>query len=54
VSTIAFIAAGVGAAAGIVGLAIHPHEEGAPTATTAWVTPWIGPGGAGLSGALRF
>lgn len=53
VSTIAFIAAGVGAATGVIGLALHPHQESAG-ATTAWVAPWVGPGGGGLAGALRF
>lgn len=54
VSTVAFIAAGVGAAVGVVGLVLAPpaHEEGAPP--TAWLTPWVGPGAAGMSGAVRF
>jgi hypothetical protein len=53
VSTVSFVAAGVGAALGVTGLLLHPHQERAP-ASTAWVTPWVGPGSAGLSGALRF
>jgi hypothetical protein len=53
VSTVSFIAAGVGAAVGVVGLALHPHQEGAPPAT-ARVAPWIAPGGAGFTGELRF
>jgi hypothetical protein len=52
VSTISFIAAGVGAAAGIVGLTVlHPHAE---NGTAAWLTPWVAPGGAGMGGTLRF
>lgn len=51
VSTISFIVAGVGAAAGVVGLALHPHTEGG---ASAWLTPWVGPGGAGVAGALTF
>jgi hypothetical protein len=53
VSTISFVAAGVGAALGVTGLLLRPHQESAP-ASTAWVTPWVGPGSAGVSGALRF
>jgi hypothetical protein len=51
VSTISFVVAGVGAVAGVVGLALHPHAEGG---AAAWLTPWVAPGGAGMAGALRF
>jgi hypothetical protein len=50
VSTIAFVVGGAGLAAGVVGLLITPHKESPPAATTSSVTPWIGPGSAGLAG----
>ncbi|HEY1698045.1 MAG TPA: hypothetical protein VGG39_38055 [Polyangiaceae bacterium] len=51
VSTIAFVVAGAGAAAGVIGLLIAPHHaESATPAPTASFTPWIGPGSAGVSG----
>ena len=50
VSTIAFVAAGAGAALGVVGLLIRPHDESAVPAATSSITPWLGPGCAGLTG----
>jgi hypothetical protein len=52
ISTIAFAAAGGGAVLGVVALLVGRKSETPPAA--AWVTPWVGPGGGGLSGALRF
>jgi hypothetical protein len=50
ISTIAFIAAGAGAVAGIMGLVIsHPSQEAPKTGS---VEPWIGLGSAGLRGAF--
>jgi non-canonical (house-cleaning) NTP pyrophosphatase len=54
VSTIAFAAAGVGAAAGVIALVLRPHHEGAAAAATSWLIPWFAPGSAGLSGGSRF
>jgi hypothetical protein len=50
VSTIAFIAAGAGVVAGVVGLLITPRQEAAGPAAAASLVPWVGPGSAGLSG----
>jgi hypothetical protein len=49
VSTIAFVVAGTGLVAGVVGLLIG-HREPLATGTTSLVRPWIGPSGAGLWG----
>jgi hypothetical protein len=48
VSTVAFVVAGVGATAFVVGLlgGRGPKQE------TVSVAPWIGPGGAGVGGAF--
>jgi hypothetical protein len=55
VSTIAFAAAGAGAVAGVIGLLIGPKKESAPPATAAaWITPWVGPAGAGVAGVAQF
>jgi hypothetical protein len=53
VSTAAFVAAGVGAAIGVTALILRPRQESAPESAVS-VTPWVGLGSAGLSGALRF
>jgi hypothetical protein len=36
--------------AGVVGLLITPRQEPVAPATTSAITPWIGPGSAGLTG----
>lgn len=51
ISTISFIAAGVGAAVGIYGLLSSP-VSGPRKEAHAHVTPWIGVGSAGLAGAF--
>jgi hypothetical protein len=51
VSTIGFVAAGVGAAAGVVGLVLWKRAP-AEGSRSAHVEPWIGPGSAGLRGAF--
>jgi hypothetical protein len=49
ISTAAFIAAGVGAVAGVIGLVLsHRTEEG----TSESIAPWIGPRGAGVVGTF--
>jgi hypothetical protein len=54
VSTISFIAAGVGAAVGVIGIFIaKPSEEPrAAGSSTSHVVPWIGPGSAGVRGTF--
>jgi hypothetical protein len=51
VSTVAFAAAGVGAALGIVGLALWQGSREEPK-TDARFSPWIGPASAGVSGTF--
>jgi hypothetical protein len=51
ISTIAFVTGGVGLAVGVSALLIGDKPSTEPT-TTAKVTPWIGPGSAGLSGTF--
>jgi len=53
VSTIAFVAAGAGAAVGLIALLLRPHHENAGT-TASWVAPWVGPASGGVSGSFRF
>jgi hypothetical protein len=50
VATISFAVAGVGAVVGVIGLLTRHHQE--QPATTSWVSPWVGPGSAGVSGAF--
>jgi hypothetical protein len=57
ISNVSFVAAGLGAAAGVVGLLLSPPEpkadnpiEEVPSPKTAQVRPWIGFGALGLSG----
>jgi hypothetical protein len=52
VSTIAFVAAGVGAAAGAVGLFVWPRREQATTHARVEVAPWVGLGTAGVAGTF--
>jgi hypothetical protein len=52
VSTIAFVAAGVGAAAGAVGLFVWPRREQAATHARMDVAPWVGLGTAGVAGTF--
>jgi hypothetical protein len=52
VSTVAFIAAGVGAVAGAVGLFAWPRHEVTVGAATVSVAPWVGPGTAGVAGVF--
>jgi hypothetical protein len=54
VATIAFAAAGVGAAVGVVALLVGHKKESTPSAGATWVAPWVAPGGAGVSGGARF
>jgi hypothetical protein len=49
VSTVAFIAAGVGAAVGVIGVIVGKRKDAAPPAQ-AQVTPWLGPGMGGVEG----
>jgi hypothetical protein len=53
VSTIAFVAAGAGAAVGLIALVLRTHHENAG-ASASWVAPWVGPASAGLSGRFQF
>lgn len=56
-STIAFVAAGAGAVAGVIGLLVEPKKGTASAASAAperWLSPWLAPGIAGLSGVARF
>jgi hypothetical protein len=50
ISTVAFSIAGVGLAAGIVGL-LTDHPSAAPS-TSARIAPWLGPGAAGIHGSF--
>jgi hypothetical protein len=50
ISTIGFIAGGVLAAGGAALLLFGPHGESQPAATAAWVSPFVGPGSAGITG----
>jgi hypothetical protein len=50
ISTVAFSIAGVGLAAGIVGLLID-HPSAAPS-SSARIAPWLGPGAAGIHGSF--
>lgn len=52
VSTIGFIAGGVGIAAGVLLLVIRPGSPPAAAPATAHVEPWIGPLSAGLQGSF--
>ncbi len=56
VSTVSFVAAGVGAAVGVAGLLLAPRRENTPSANGAGagasVTPWIGLGSAGVRGSF--
>jgi hypothetical protein len=53
ISTVGFIAGGVGVAAGIILLLVAPGSaKEAPAKEQAHVTPWIGAGQAGLSGSF--
>jgi hypothetical protein len=52
VSTVAFVAAGVGAVAGAVGLFAWPRREVAVGAARISVEPWLGPRSAGVTGAF--
>jgi hypothetical protein len=52
VSTIAFVAGGVGIAVGVSALLIGDKRAAEPAPTTARVTPWIGFGSAGVSGTF--
>jgi hypothetical protein len=54
VSTIAFAVAGAGAATGVIALIIGRKANTSPQAASAWVAPWAGPTGAGVSGLGRF
>jgi hypothetical protein len=51
VSTVSFIAAGVGAVGGVVALLLSPHREKTPQAGVL-VKPWIGVSSAGVGGAF--
>lgn len=50
ISTIGFIAGGVLAAGGAALLLFAPRGESAPAASAAWVSPYVGPGSAGVTG----
>ncbi len=53
ISTIGFVAGGVLAAGGAAVLLFAPRNEGGPAAAAppqAWVTPFVGPGSAGVTG----
>jgi hypothetical protein len=50
ISTIGFIAGGVLAAAGGALLLFAPHGESVPATTATWVSPYVGPGSAGVTG----
>jgi hypothetical protein len=52
VSTVAFVAAGVGAVAAVVGLFAWPRREVTVGAARVSVEPWVGPGSAGVAGAF--
>jgi hypothetical protein len=52
ISTIGFIAGGVLAAGGAALLLFGPHGESQPAATAARVTPFVGPGSAGITGSF--
>ena len=54
ISTISFIAAGVGAGVGLIGLLVskHPAADAEPAAATAHVEPMIGVGFVGIQGAF--
>jgi hypothetical protein len=52
VSTVAFVAAGVGAAASAVGLFVWPRREQAATHARVDVAPWVGFGTAGVAGTF--
>jgi hypothetical protein len=47
-SIVGFVAGGVGVAAGVTLLVLSGHHQ--EKATTSMVTPWVGPGSAGVSG----
>ena len=51
ISTIAFSVAGVGLAAGIIGL-LTDHPSTAPPPTSAGIAPWLGPGAGGIHGSF--
>jgi hypothetical protein len=51
ISTVAFSVAGVGLAAGIIGL-LTDHPSSAPPPTSARIAPWLGPGAAGIHGSF--
>jgi hypothetical protein len=50
ISTIGFIAGGVLAAGGAALLLFGPHGEQSAPAAAAWVSPFVGPGSAGVTG----
>jgi hypothetical protein len=52
VSTVAFIAAGLGTVAGAIGLFAWPRREVTVGAASVSVAPWVGPGTAGIAGAF--
>jgi hypothetical protein len=51
VSTVSFIATGVGAVGGVVALLVAPRRESAALTGVA-VTPWVGLGSAGVRGSF--
>jgi hypothetical protein len=51
VSTVSFVAAGVGAAAGVVAWALSPRRKPAATGAVD-VVPWVGLGSAGVRGTF--
>jgi len=54
ISTVGFVVAGIGATVGVIGLIVGGGKAApkSPAASAASVTPWIGPGSAGLRGAF--
>jgi len=52
ISTIGFIAGAVLAAGGAALLIFGPRGEAPPAASTAWVSPFVGPGSAGVTGGF--
>jgi hypothetical protein len=55
-STVSFVVGGVAAAVGVVALLIGTSPASPPASSAAkrgaWISPWVGPGSAGVRGAF--